>query len=186
MTNIRNMNIVKISKNVAAVKIEYSWKAEAELRESNDYGIATIEKIGSSLRVVKFEVGGVVYEGETEDRPEPETALVTPPASQTVVIDREKIARDPNLRNAMKAYYEKANIYKSDRVVAGGNMKALIDLIREVEVVGVASNVVTLEASFRWKLDGGAMSGVMTGIFTVETDGNSYKVLKLETGGKTY
>lgn len=103
-----------------------------------------------------------------------------------LVVDEETVTADRNLHEAMRAIYKKAGIYKREGGFAGGDSQAVIESFAEITVMRVDGNVLTLEASFRWTLDDSQKTGSATGIFTVETDGTSYKAVKLETGGKTY
>ncbi len=105
---------------------------------------------------------------------------------RVLVFDKENVTTNRNLHEAMQAIYKRAGIYKREGGLAGGVSQALIESFGEISIVRVDDNVLTLKVSFRWSLDDSQKSGSANGIFTVETDGTSYKVLKLETGGKTY
>ena len=59
MTDIHRMSIVTVSGNVATVEIDYGSNGHGVAR--NGHGVATIEKIGSSFRVIMFETGGKTY-----------------------------------------------------------------------------------------------------------------------------
>ena len=62
MTDIHRMSIVTVSGNVATVGIDYGSIATVGIDySSNAHGVATIEKIGSSFRVIMFETGGKTY-----------------------------------------------------------------------------------------------------------------------------
>ena len=82
-------------------------------------------------------------------------------------------------------HYEKAGIYKRVGVI-GGFSQALIEEFDEIEVVRVEGNVITVKVVFWWRIEDGGKAGVSSGVCTAKTDGKSYEVLKLETGGKTY
>ncbi len=101
-------------------------------------------------------------------------------------IDATTVTADPALREAMRAIYQRAGIYKREGGLAGGDSQAVIESSGSINVLHFAGNILTLEASFRWMLDDSQKTGSATGIFTMESDGTSYKALKLETGGKTY
>ncbi len=107
--------------------------------------------------------------------------------SSEAVIDREKIAKVPLLRKAIKAHYKEAGIYKSDSGVGGGSYsRAHIKEFDKIEVVRVEGDVITVKVVFWWRLEDAFKSGTASGVCIVETDGTSYEVLTLETGGKTY
>ena len=107
--------------------------------------------------------------------------------SSQVVIDREEVAKDPALREAIKAHYKKARIYKRDsETMGGGDSRAFIEAFDRVEVVRVEGDVITVKIVFWWRLEDSIKTATASGNCIVETDGTSYKVLRLETGGKTY
>ena len=107
-------------------------------------------------------------------------------AGSDAALDAEMVTSDGDLQTAMREIYERAGIYKREGGLAGGVSQAVIESFGNITVLHVAGNIVTLEASFRWTLDDSQKTGSATGIFTMESDGTSYKALKLETGGKTY
>ena len=107
--------------------------------------------------------------------------------SSAAVIDREMVAKDPALRKAIKAHYHKAAIYKREAgIFGGGYSRAHIEEFDKIEVVRVEGDVITVKVVFWWRLEDGLKSGTASGVCTVETNGASYHVLTLETGGKTY
>ena len=69
--------------------------------------------------------------------------------SSQVVIDREEVAKDPALREAIKAHYKKARIYKRDsETMGGGDSRAFIEAFDRVEVVRVEGDVITVKMVF--------------------------------------
>ncbi len=115
-----------------------------------------------------------------------ETAMVTPPAAKTFIIDKEKVENDEGLRKAVTDYYEKAYIQKKDGY-GGGDPQSFIDSFDKIDVIHVSGNVITAKVVFWWRLGAGSnKSGITNGTVTVETDGRSYKVLKFLIGGRTY
>jgi len=56
----------------------------------------------------------------------------------------------------------------------------------KIEVTRVAGDIVTLNVSFRWRLDGAQKSGSARGVYTVRVEGSTYRILNLKTGGKSY
>ncbi len=53
------MKMVEIIANIITINIEYSWKSSCS--KSNDHGIATLEKTGSSYKVLKLKTNSMNY-----------------------------------------------------------------------------------------------------------------------------
>jgi len=90
------------------------------------------------------------------------------------------------LHKALEDHYDKAGIFKREGGISGGDSQALIESFSKIEVTRVAGDIVTLDVSFRWALDGSQKSGSAHGVFTVRVEGSTYRVLNLKTGGKSY
>ena len=57
--SITKMKMVEIIDNIITINIEYSWKNWCS--KSNDYGIVTLEKTGSSYKILKLKTASMNY-----------------------------------------------------------------------------------------------------------------------------
>ena len=160
-----------------AVRLEAERQAAAK---------AEAERLAAAQAETERQAAEAEAERQAAAAAEVQTALATPPPKAAVAIDKEKLVADKALRKAMKDHYKKAGIYKREGGAAGGTSQALIESFGKIEVTRVAGDIVTLNVSFRWSLDGSQKSGSARGVYTVRVEGSTYRVLNLKTGGKSY
>ena len=208
------MKVLEISGGIITINIEYSWKSDCS--KSDDQSIATLEKTGSSYKVLTFKIPGMTFKGAEREAPEEakrkaaeearrteverlpaakseaarqtpaevETALVAIPLPATTHINEDEIVSNPEIDRLLKDAYDRIGIYK--KIYDEGEYRKYIKDIYDILVTRLSGDVVAVEIHFLWGLDGPSNDGTGRATATIKKVGSSYRVLKFETGGKTY
>ncbi len=127
MDEVVEITLNNISGTIATIDVEYVWSWRSrKSRKGTDHGVATIEKTGSTYRVLKFTTGGMTYKASA---PEPVIVPADPPPP---VIDAQTLMNDSGfLKSLTKAtkYQYKIEIQRLDSVEVrsrSGNQARLI------------------------------------------------------------
>ena len=193
METIYELKINNISQNIITVNVKYRWKYPDGVYSKDDRGIATIEKLGQSLRVIEFETGGQTYISRTDSAElaaqqaaaEVETALLAPPEEENIAVDEDEFAADENVKRMIRQYYDNLGIRKvvSDGPSGKNSLEVRMISVGEVKIQNVVGNKIRANVKFRWEEPDSQYGRNDRGIATLEKIGASYRVIKFETDG---
>ena len=191
MKVILYFRLLSIEASTAEIRVMYKWGWDSDSSSGpgrSDEGIATIEKTGSSYRVVKFDTAGQTY--ISSESPTTQSALLSPTKSKTTITEKD-LKIDKMFQKTVKDYYDQAGIYKVSMYgdgdgAAGIPQRTHMETINDIKLVETRGDLLTVRIRYTWRIGFQAKTKTERAVVSLTTTGSSYKILKFETGGITY